>query len=406
MNAQNSSQKPKIAIFHAFFKADCKGGGEKLVLELRERLQADMWVGAIGLETWGKQLAGKDYFATKLWNERLGFDYLHEDLKLPIIKQIYRQLQFLFSPKIPELAKYDVIIFSGNVGFVPRRVKNFKAKKILYCHTPPRPFTDQFEARKANLPTILRPFFTLAKNFIINQYQKDCQTIDTIVVNSENIKNRLEKYCGIKADKVVYPPTDTTKFKFIADGDYYLSFARLENLKRIKVLVSAFSQMPDKKLVLCSGGPLKDWVLNEIETKQIKNIEFKGLVSDEELKELIGKCLAGIYIPIDEDFGMVQVELMSAGKPVIGSAEGGLLETVIDGKTGILIQTIKTSDFGELENKTLEYLTDQEITQNLIQVITNTPVTKLQSMRKDCEIQAQNFSQTKFFEGIQEVINA
>jgi len=80
--------------------------------------------------------------------------------------------------------------------------------------------------------------------------------------------------------------------------------------------------MKNKKLVICSTGPLHNWFEEQIKMRNLDNILFEGFVSDERLSELIGNCYAGIYIPVDEDFGMTQIELMAAGKPVIGVEEG------------------------------------------------------------------------------------
>lgn len=71
--------------------------------------------------------------------------------------------------------------------------------------------------------------------------------------------------------------------------------------------------------------------------KSFSNISFTGPVEEEELRSLIGNAIATLYIPVDEDFGMSPVESMAAGKPVIGVREGGLIETVMDGETGILL---------------------------------------------------------------------
>ena len=126
---QNMSKK--VAVFHHFFKGDCKGGGEKLVLQMREYYQADLWVGGVDLAVWGKENAQKDPdFVGKVWDERFGFFYLHEESHIPIWKHIKRQLFFLFSPKVRELANYDLVIFSfGNIAFVPQRLNKILGKK-------------------------------------------------------------------------------------------------------------------------------------------------------------------------------------------------------------------------------------------------------------------------------------
>ena len=68
-----------------------------------------------------------------------------------------------------------------------------------------------------------------------------------------------------------------------------------------------------------------------------ENITFTGPVDDRQLKDLLGKSIASIYIPREEDFGMSPVESLAAGKPVLGVAKGGMLETLVHGETGILI---------------------------------------------------------------------
>ena len=77
------------------------------------------------------------------------------------------------------------------------------------------------------------------------------------------------------------------------------------------------------------------------------NISFTGWCEDEQWQQLMGESIATIYIPIEEDFGMSPVESMAAGKPVIGVAEGGLLETVVNGETGVLIEDVSVDAVAE-----------------------------------------------------------
>lgn len=121
---QSPYSKKKIAIFHHFFKRDCKGGGENWILEMADHYQADIWVGGVDLEAWGPEMVEKDPgFAGRVWESGRKFVYLHTESKKPLWKHIKRQLYFLFSPKVRELKKYDLIIFSyGNIAFVPDRL--------------------------------------------------------------------------------------------------------------------------------------------------------------------------------------------------------------------------------------------------------------------------------------------
>lgn len=327
----------KIAIFLPFLKGDAKGGAEKLFLELKEHFKADCYIGGLDLDGWQKELSQEDSFVDKLWNTAGKVEFFHTESKIPVWRLIKRQLFFLFSPKAKQLNDYDVVLFSfGNVFFVPNRLSK-KVVKIGYCHTPPRPFTDQIQATKAKLPKIFSPLVSVFAKFILFFWARAFNQVDLKICNSQNIKNRVYKYTKLKTDQVIFPFADTEKFRFIDSKDYFLSYARLEEAKRIPLILEAFSQMPDQKLVICSSGPLADWVKTQIQTRKLTNIDFRGRVSDAELAQLVGNCRAGVFIPKDEDAGMTQIELMSAGKPVIGVTEGGLLETIIDKQTGVLL---------------------------------------------------------------------
>jgi glycosyltransferase involved in cell wall biosynthesis len=165
--------------------------------------------------------------------------------------------------------------------------------------------------------------------------------MDCVIANSRTVQQRLSRYLGIESD-VVYPPCDTDSFRWIEQGDYYLSTARVDELKRVEVVAEAFAAMPDKKLVIVSDGHKMSRVRSI--TDGCSNIEVLGWVSQERLQDLMGRCIASIYIPRDEDFGISPVESMAAGKPVIGVDEGGVSETVLDRKTGLLLRPDPTPE--------------------------------------------------------------
>jgi glycosyltransferase involved in cell wall biosynthesis len=376
------SNMQKIAILHAFFRP--KGGGENFTFDLRNHLKADLYAGGLDTDIWSRDKIGEDSFVTNLFDDNYKLTYLHNESNIPFWRKIKRQLYFKFSPKVLELNNYDIVFFSGNIAGVASRLDP-KVKKIMYCHTPPRPFTDRLQDNLNKSPVWKRPIMKIFARLVRYEYKKELLKMDMVLTNSNNIQNRLKNYIGIDSN-VVYPPVKTDRYKYISTGDYFLSYGRLEDLKRMKLIVEAFIQNPNKKLVICSTGPLKQWIENEIKTKKLKNIFFEGLVSDQRLVELVGNCLAGIYIPVEEDFGIIQCELMAAGKPVIGVKEGGLLETVIDGKTGILINSNpKIKDLSKAIN---------EMTQN-----------KANKLRIECEKQAKKFDESIFYKRIDDILD-
>ena len=238
-----------------------------------------------------------------------------------------------FSNRMPCIEQAEVVIYSGL--YAPLAVKSqCSGKRVYYCHTPPRFAFDRKKLYLERIPTPIRPLVSVAIDKYRDAYISCVQQMDLVLTNSEHMRKHLDQQLGIQAS-VVYPPVNIEKYKWLAQGDYYLSLGRLEPNKRVDRIVKAFMAMPEKKLIVSSGG--SQFQLLKTMAANSRNIFFTDWVNEDRLAELIGKSIACIYIPFDEDFGMSAIESMSAGKPVIGVAEGGIMESVIDGMTGILL---------------------------------------------------------------------
>ncbi len=230
-------------------------------------------------------------------------------------------------------ATEDVMIYSGN--YAPLAVKNhIRSVNIFYCHTPPRFLYDKKDFYLKEIPVFLRPAFGYFCAWYRKKYENAVKKMDIILANSENTRRRIKRYLEMDST-VLYPPVDTEQFKWLGQEDFFLSAARIDPLKRIELIVRAFMEMPDQKLKLVSDGPDLPKIRTMVSGS--RNIQVLGWVSQPELIELTGKCRAAVYIPRDEDFGISPIESMAAGKPVIGVSEGGLLETILDGRTGFLL---------------------------------------------------------------------
>lgn len=276
-------------------------------------------------------------------------------------------------------------IFSGSL--CPLAHKRFPNPKILYCHTPPRLLYDQRNFYLSHINSIKRPGIITIMSFYQRAYEKALRDMSIILANSRNVQKRIKQYLGMNS-LIVYPPCNTSEFKWLGQKNYYLSTARPDFLKRVDIIISAFQKMPDQHLIVVSGG-------NELErlrnmAQDTTNIHILGWVTENKLKQLIGNCIATIYIPKDEDFGLSPVESMAAGKPVIGVAEGGLLETVIEGETGILISPSNCSD---------------DLVSSLIDAIRQMSPGNAQEMRRSCEIQASKFQTEIFLDKIKTIID-
>ena len=240
---------------------------------------------------------------------------------------------YSFKTKTSFISNYQTIIYSG--FYAPAAVANHPhGKNILYCHTPPRFVYDLKNHYLQQASWWQKPLLRLLTRYVQYNYEKAIDRMDIIIANSENVQERIKKYLG-RDSIVIYPPIAVERFRWIDQGDYYLSLSRLEPYKRVDLIVQTFKRLPQKKLIVASGGSDSER-LKKL-ANNAPNIQFTGWCDEDQLLQLIGSCIATIYIPPDEDFGMSPVESMAAGKPVIGVAEGGLLETVVQGETGYLI---------------------------------------------------------------------
>ncbi|MBT4277715.1 glycosyltransferase [Candidatus Falkowbacteria bacterium] len=359
----------KIIILQDYFLY--KGGGERSMIELAKALGADIATSFISKDAFNPRDHG---IKTIELTTEGGFSHI------PGWRFLKVQFSFVFKTRF--LKKYDIIIYSGDCISA---VHNCKDKlNVAYVHTPPRHLFDNYKIRlneyKGLKRLIFRPYVWVSRW----RYKRAIPKMDLLIANSKNVQKRIKKYLGM-ASVVIYPPGDTLNFKWISQGDYYFSWARLYDVKRVDKIVEAFTKMPEKKLVVASGGPELEKIKKI--AKGHDNIKILNWISDEKLLELIGNCLATIYIPLNEDFGMSPVESMMAGKPVVGVNEGGLKETIIDDKTGILLK----SDFN---------------IQDIARAVRELTSGKAIAMRNACEEQAKKFSVEEFINGVAENIES
>ncbi len=363
-------KKNKIIILHDTFLY--KWGWERLMIMMQKALNCD-------LATWFVSKGSFDL--KKEWVSGKIYEISSEIFKKGF-RHIKLKLAFLFKTKF--LKDYDTIIFSWDCLSAVRNCRK-DAKKIYYCHTPPRYLYDLREEYLKKVKWYLRPAFEVISFVFKKMYERDIKKMDLILTNSKNTHDRLKKFLWYES-KILYPPVKLEEFKWIDQKDYYLSFARLADAKRVDNIVKAFIKMPDKKLIVVywENDPQKEKIFKL--ASKAKNIIFKTFPANEWFYECVGNSIATIYIPIDEDFWMSPVESMAAWKPVLGVDEGWLKETIIHKKTGYLIpEWWKVDDIVDaIEN----YLTPE----------------KCLAMKKDCEKRAQDFSYKEFEKQIKYVV--
>lgn len=333
----------KILILHDTFLY--RGGGERLIIMMAKTLQADIASGFFSPGSYNLEEQGFTWKTFSLMPKI----FLHEFTWMPkklafVCKNGLRHfgLKWAFNHNARELRRnYDTIILSGDCLSAVRHFK--KQKMLYYCHTIPRYLFDQKEAYEKKIPSPILPIYKLLTRYFRKAYQEDLEAVKIILTNSKNTQARIKKFTGKDAE-ILYPPVDTDFFSPEKNGGqtidkkkYFLSFARLSSIKRVDQIVLAFQKMPEECLIITYGqNDPERHTIAEL-ARGFANIEMRCSPSDEELRELIRGAQATIYVPEDEDFGMIPIESMACGTPVIGVNEGGLRETIIDGETGILI---------------------------------------------------------------------
>jgi glycosyltransferase involved in cell wall biosynthesis len=153
------------------------------------------------------------------------------------------------------------------------------------------------------------------------------------VAISENIRRRIREIYNRESD-VIYSPVDTAAFSVSSrDDGFFLMVSALVPYKAVDLAVEAFNRL-GHRLVIIGDGP----DLPRLRELAHRNVEFLGWQDDAVVRDHFARCHAVVF-PGEEDFGIVPVEAMACGKPVVALARGGALETVLDTselRTGVL----------------------------------------------------------------------
>ena len=259
---------------------------------------------------------------------------------LPFAKKHFRNYLPLFPKAIEslDLSSYDLIISSS--WAVAKGVKKSKNQlHICYCHTPIRYAWDLYDEYTSNLKQPKKLLVQSILKYIRNWDIKTLDRVDFFIANSKFVQERIKRTYNRDAT-VIYPPVDVEKFTLCDKKDnFYLTASRLVPYKKTKLIVEAFNEMPDKRLVVIGKGEEYE----EIKKIAKENIQILGYQDDKSLKNYMQRASAFIYAAI-EDFGIVPIEAQACGTPVIALNEGGTAETVIDGVDGVHFQNQTVQD--------------------------------------------------------------
>ena len=249
--------------------------------------------------------------------------------QFPLASKKHRYYLPLFPSAIESLNLSDYKLIISSAHAVSKGVKTKKNQlHICYCHSPMRYAWDQSEHYLTGIKGLFAKSFM---NYLRNWDLKSAENVNFFIANSHHIAEKIRRI--YKRDSaVIYPPVDVDKFDVLDKKDeFYLIASRFVPYKKVDLVVEAFNQMTDKKLVVIGSGPDKE----KIKSIAGSNIEFLPHQPTEKLKEFMMKAKAFVFAA-EEDFGIVVVEAMACGTPVIALNKGGTAESVINGKTGIL----------------------------------------------------------------------
>lgn len=366
----------RVALVHDFLTQF--GGAERVLASIHEIWpQAPLYTSIF------------DPFLFSALSESSGWDVYSSFLQsFPPARWFTKYFTFLV-PLIFEqfdLSDFDVVI-SSSANFAKGVITQPHQLHICYCHTPPRflyHYTAETDKRQNRfLGPLLRPLDSYLR---IWDFQA-AQRVNFFVANSENTRQRIKKFYRREAE-VIYPPVgiqmypnkdspNKSKSIRIKDSDYsdsdklgyFLVVSRLSAYKRVDLAVKACTKLglllkvigigPEKGKLMKVSGP---------------TIEFLGFVKDEDLVSYYRDCRAVIFPVEDEEFGIVPVEAMSLGKPIIALRRGGVTETIIEGKTGLFFE--------------------QPTVESLIDALHRFETKRFSS--QDCIRQAANFSKDRF----------
>lgn len=313
----------KIAIVHEWFVVP--GGAEQVVRAILEIYpDADIFavVDFFDSENRHKYLQGKKVKTTFIQ-------------KLPFAKKKYRNYLPLmpFAIEQIDVSGYDLVISSSH-AVAKGIITSPNQLHVCYCYSPIRYAWDlKFEyLSESNLTKGIKSLF--ARYFLHKIKSWDyvvSQNVDHFIAISHFIQERISKFYRRESD-VIFPNVTVNDFTLqTSKEDFYFTASRLVPYKRVAMIAQAFSRIPSKKLVIIGDGPEKDKI--ERIANNHDNIVFMGYQEFSVLKEHMMKAKAFIFAA-EEDFGIVPLEAQACGTPIIAFGKGGVLDTVVDGKTG------------------------------------------------------------------------
>jgi glycosyltransferase involved in cell wall biosynthesis len=253
--------------------------------------------------------------------------------KLPASRRLYQK----YLPLMPlaleqlDLRDYDLIL-SSESGPAKGVIAPPRALHACYCHTPMRYIWDHYIDYLHSAGALSRMAMPVLTHLLREWDYISSARVDRFIANSSFIQQRIEKAYR-RASTVVYPPVEVSLFHRSDEiAPHYLWVGQMTSYKRADLAVEAFNEIGLPLLMIGEGEMLRD-----LKRRARPNIKIMPPVSFAELRRAYARCRALVFTA-EEDFGIVPVEAMASGRPVLAYGGGGVVDTVLPGLTGLFFQ--------------------------------------------------------------------
>lgn len=288
-----------------------------------------------------------DVYVPLLSNERR--KELQQHTKGKVISSFFNVIPFIHSASILlkpllylyweqlDLTCYNLVISSSHSFSSKSVITAPHTLHIAYIHTPPRYLYTEFNETRVLKNPLFRILLSPLLSWLRIRDFIGAQRPDILIANSKHVQQRIQKYYRRKS-VVVYPPVRIPKKFFKRAPRYFVCVSRLARQKGMDLAIRTCNKLKERLVIVGEGA--QGSYLRSIAGP---TIEFLGRVQDEEMSEVWAGAKALIYPSIEEDFGIVPVEAMAHGVPVIAYDSGALRESVIEGKTGVFFEDFTTN---------------------------------------------------------------
>jgi glycosyltransferase involved in cell wall biosynthesis len=309
--------KPRVAIIH-YWLVGMRGGERVLERLIHLFPDADIFTHVYDAEAMSSTIRSRPVKTTFI--QRLPGSRKHYQKYLPLMPMALEEL---------DLRGYDLIL-SSESGPAKGVITPPGTLHVCYCHSPMRYLWDHYQDYRASAGAVTK----VAMPWLFHRLRAwdfaSAARVDRFVANSNFIKSRIEK--AYRRDSVVvHPPVATHLFKPSDEvGDQYLWVGQMTAYKRADLAMEAFNKLGLPLLMVGDGEMAAD-----IRRRAGPNITIKNRLNFDELRQAYARCRALIFTA-EEDFGIIPVEAMASGRPVLAFNGGGVRDTVTADESGIL----------------------------------------------------------------------